>query len=400
MPKKSSSLKSMLRHAVSKNHSRFISKSEDGSDMWDLDLSYISPNIIAMAAPAGNFWNQHQLSTSGGASGVFGGGGGDFRGASRLRVSLFASLYSSIESWFRNSSLELSSFLDTKHGVFYKVYNLCSETNRLYDPSLFGGRLASFPFDDHHVPPLTLIVAFTASASSWLAQHTEHVVAIHCKAGKSRTGLMVCALLVKLGVVEDANAAEELYNRKRTNDGKGLTLPSQRRYLRYFYEALNKPDDAHETPPRVGVSAVYLYGTAARLAASLGPGHFRTRVLAGVSTEGKAIEGSRRWELVDDGSGVECLRIPLSPPAVISGDFLILLGANNRPFWAHMHTSYLPMPAHDDGTNAVSASTPSEVALTGAELDNFTKSLHAAAMSEEVDDAQDERCVMITVVRA
>ena len=65
-----------------------------------------------------------------------------------------------------------------------------------------------------------------------------------------------------------------------------------------------------------------------------------------------------------------------------------------------MHTSYLPMPAHDDGTSAVSASTPSEVALTGAELDNFTKSLHAAAMSEEVDDAQDERCVMITVVRA
>jgi len=360
--------------------------------MWDLDLSYIAPNIIAMAAPAGT----HQLS-EGGASGVFGGGGG--LSASRLRVS-FASLYSSIESWFRNSSVELASFLDTKHGSFYKVYNLCSETNRLYDPSLFGGRLASFPFDDHHVPPLTLIVAFTASASSWLAQHTEHVVAIHCKAGKSRTGLMVCALLVKLGVVEDANAAEELYNRKRTNDGKGLTLPSQRRYLRYFCEALNKPDDAHETPPRVGVSAVYLYGTAARLAASLGPGHFRTRVLAGVSTEGKAIEGSRRWELVDDGSGVECLRIPLSPPAVISGDFLILLGANNRPFWAHMHTSYLPVPAHDDGTNAVSASTPSEVALTGAELDHFSKSLHSAAMSEEVDDAQDERCVMITVVRA
>jgi hypothetical protein len=78
------------------------------------------------------------------------------------------------------------------------VFNLCSE--RLYDSSLFEGLVACFPFDDHNCPPLPLLKSFCDSAYDWLKQDMDHMVVVHCKAGKSRTGLMICCLLLYLKV--------------------------------------------------------------------------------------------------------------------------------------------------------------------------------------------------------
>ena len=52
---------------------------------------------------------------------------------------------------------------------------------------------------------------------------------VHCKAGKGRTGLMVSCLLMHLGHEKCAKDAIDFYNRRRTHDGRGLTVPSQRR---------------------------------------------------------------------------------------------------------------------------------------------------------------------------
>nr|GEZ55654.1 phosphatidylinositol 3,4,5-trisphosphate 3-phosphatase and protein-tyrosine-phosphatase PTEN2A [Tanacetum cinerariifolium] len=71
----------------------------------------------------------------------------------------------------------------------YKVYNLCSK--RLYDASLFEGKVASFPFDDHNCPPIQLIISFCHSAYSWLKEDIEKVEVVHHKAGMARTGLMI-----------------------------------------------------------------------------------------------------------------------------------------------------------------------------------------------------------------
>jgi hypothetical protein len=49
--------------------------------------------------------------------------------------------------------------------------------------------------------------AFCAEASAWLAAHPENVVVVHCKAGKGRTGLMLCCLMLHLHL-----AAPELAN--------------------------------------------------------------------------------------------------------------------------------------------------------------------------------------------
>ncbi|KAJ4886927.1 PTEN 2 [Raphanus sativus] len=185
------------RHAVSQNKRRY----QEGG--FDLDLTYITENIIAMGFPAGDM-----------SSGFFG----------------------YVEGFYRNHMEEVIDFLETQHKGKYKVYNLCSE--RLYDVSLFEGKVASFPFDDHNCPPIHLITSFCQSAYSWLKEDIENVVAVHCKAGMARTGLMICSLLLYLKFFPTAEECMDFYNQKRCVDAKGLVLPSQIRYVKYFERIL------------------------------------------------------------------------------------------------------------------------------------------------------------------
>ncbi|GAV63998.1 PTEN_C2 domain-containing protein [Cephalotus follicularis] len=181
------------RHIVSQNKRRF---QEDG---YDLDMTYITENIIAMGFPAGDI-----------SSGIF--------------------VY--FEGIYRNRMEEVIKFFETHHKGKYKVYNLCSE--RLYDASLFEGKVACFPFDDHNCPPIQLLSSFCQSAYSWLKEDIENVVVVHCKAGMGRTGLMICSLLLYLKFFSTAEESIDYYNQKRCVDGKALVLPSQIRYVNYF----------------------------------------------------------------------------------------------------------------------------------------------------------------------
>ncbi|KAJ8766868.1 hypothetical protein K2173_009212 [Erythroxylum novogranatense] len=185
------------RHAVSQNKRRY----QEGA--FDLDMTYITENIIAMGFPAGDM-----------SSGFFG----------------------YVEGFYRNQMEEVINFFETHHKGKYKVYNLCSE--RLYDASLFEGKVASFPFDDHNCPPIQLIISFCQSAYSWLKEDIENVVVVHCKAGMARTGLMISSLLLYLKFFPTAEESMDYYNQKRCIDGKGLVLPSQIRYVKYFERIL------------------------------------------------------------------------------------------------------------------------------------------------------------------
>ncbi|EGC32346.1 hypothetical protein DICPUDRAFT_155722 [Dictyostelium purpureum] len=171
----------LVRKMVSKKKRRF----EWGN--FDLDLSYITDRIIAMGFPS-----------------------------------------ESIEGLYRNRMKDVQRFLNTLHPNHYKVYNLCSE--RKYEKIRFDDRVSEYPFDDHSPPNLNMIAEFCRDVESWLDQDPENVVAIHCKAGKGRTGTMIACWLLFNKQCQTGSESMRIFANKRTHNGKGVTIPSQARY--------------------------------------------------------------------------------------------------------------------------------------------------------------------------
>ncbi|KAI9313603.1 protein-tyrosine phosphatase-like protein, partial [Dichotomocladium elegans] len=92
----------------------------------------------------------------------------------------------------------------------------------------------TYGFEDHQAPSFQLLVSFCEDAKAWLTEDADNVVVVHCKAGKGRTGTVIAALLLYLHEARHAKEAIDLYGMRRTKDGKGVTIPSQIRYVHYF----------------------------------------------------------------------------------------------------------------------------------------------------------------------
>jgi phosphatidylinositol-3,4,5-trisphosphate 3-phosphatase/dual-specificity protein phosphatase PTEN len=186
-------------------------------DNFDLDLSYITDNIIAMGFPA-----------------------------------------QGVEALYRNSYSQVREFLEERHRGTYMIYNLCSEKSRQYDDVLFDSRVKSFPFDDHNPPAFDMIRQFCVSAEEWLGGDAARVIVVHCKAGKGRTGVMIGALLMHMGRYPDCQSALAFYGHQRTQNEKGVTIPSQRRFVEYYEQFLQSGGqrDAPFEPAPCGVASV------------------------------------------------------------------------------------------------------------------------------------------------
>ena len=64
------------------------------------------------------------------------------------------------------------------------------------------------------------MLAFCIDAFLYLTHDERNVLAIHCKAGKGRTGTMICALQIFLNYFTEASDALKLYGERRAKDCK------------------------------------------------------------------------------------------------------------------------------------------------------------------------------------
>jgi phosphatidylinositol-3,4,5-trisphosphate 3-phosphatase/dual-specificity protein phosphatase PTEN len=159
--------------------------------------SYITPNLIAMGLPAEGLSGQ-----------------------------------------YRNNMKDVQRFLNNKHKDDFFIYNLCSELS--YDHKKFDDRVLRYGFDDHNPCAIDRVLPLCKHIHSFLRQNKDGVAAIHCKAGKGRTGFIIACYLTYTQKEEWATADLSLkfFGDQRTKNGKGVTIPSQIRYVHYFEETL------------------------------------------------------------------------------------------------------------------------------------------------------------------
>ena len=166
-----------------------------------------------------------------------------------------------VEGIYRNPRKEVQAFFELRHHNHYKVYNLCGE--RTYEANVFGNRVALYPFEDHNAPALQMIEDMMNDVCRWLDDDPRNIVAIHCKAGKGRTGMMVCCLLYWRGYFDSMAGCLDFYAKMRTDDMDGVTIPSQRRFVLYFEQWLTRPGCARSVsgpqgPPELRIKHLTL----------------------------------------------------------------------------------------------------------------------------------------------
>ena len=98
-----------VKHKVSGERIRMV------TDKYDLDLSYITPRIIAMSFPAANFW----------------------------------------QKIYRNNILDVSNYMEEHHRSTYWVYNM---SGIAYDTGPFNDQVLTAKWEDHHSPTLDLLM--------------------------------------------------------------------------------------------------------------------------------------------------------------------------------------------------------------------------------------------------
>eukprot|EP00041_Stephanoeca_diplocostata_P036751 m.1352976 g.1352976 ORF g.1352976 m.1352976 type:complete len:1256 (-) comp24929_c0_seq2:177-3944(-) len=169
-----------------------------GGPARDLDLTYICPRIMAMAAPG---------------------------------------------SCVGHDCGALSAFFLEQHPEQCLVVDVGDRADT-YDPSkLLGCKVVQRGWVAGQTPALKRLYVACREIDEFLTDKSgtgngRNVVAIHCTTGRSDTGLMVAAYLAfaRLGRAADV---VRLYHLKRMVDGKRVITPSQLRYVQYMQRIAN-----------------------------------------------------------------------------------------------------------------------------------------------------------------
>ena len=180
----------LLRQLFSGKKKRFR------KDGFNLDLTYVTPRVIAMSIPAEGI---HKL--------------------------------------YRNSADTVARFLGQRHEGQYLVMNLSGLS---YDYNKFADKVMDFPWPDHYPPPIELLFQACKAMHAWHKLDINNVTVVHCRAGKGRTGTLICCYMLFSGRLSGPEEALTYYRQKRFSKGGGVTQPSQVRYVHYFADILKE----------------------------------------------------------------------------------------------------------------------------------------------------------------
>ena len=320
-----------IRRKVSKKKRRYT---EDG---YDLDLTYICDNIIAMGFPS----------------------------------------VGGVESIYRNRLADVRKFLDGRHQSHYKVYNLCSE--RQYAAECFDNRTAWYPFDDHNCPPFDMLCKLVADMETYLAQDVKNTAVIHCKAGKGRTGLVVSAHLLHSGKYATSKESLHHFGFLRTHNAEGVTIPSQQRWVALYerYLILKAAGQSLPSPPQqMRLERMQLCGGVPRFdeicitrgtnkwSSKNWGANWMKKSREGIATKSIAIVPSEDIKLMED------VHIAFSKRGKVSG-------RKKRVFGCWLNMQFL----NDDGKFKLSGQELDGIAKTmRRQRQNFTLELHFGSM--------------------
>ena len=162
---------------------------------YNLDLTYITPRLIAMGFPS-----------------------------------------SGIHTIYRNNITDVANYLNENIDKNYLLINVSENT---YDSRKFNGNVLHFnQWLDHHSPPLHLLFELVEKIYAFLFSNHSNIVVVNCNAGKGRTGSLIFSFLLYSGCFSITQDAFDYYSLKRFKRGHGLTHASQRRYVEYFFNIL------------------------------------------------------------------------------------------------------------------------------------------------------------------
>ncbi|XP_059503592.1 tensin-1 isoform X3 [Stegostoma tigrinum] len=172
--------------------SRSVSLSQNMEESSDLDLTYITERIISVSYPVG-----------------------------------------AEEQSFRANLREVAQMLMSKHGENYLLFNLSEQR---YDISKLNPKVVDFGWPDLHAPPLDKICSICKAMDTWLNSDPQHVVVIHNKGNRGRTGVVIAAYMYYSNISASADQALDRFAMKKFYEDKILPVgqPSQRRYVHYF----------------------------------------------------------------------------------------------------------------------------------------------------------------------
>lgn len=204
---------SVLRYAVASPKKQYFTGD------CTLDLAYITPNLVVSSMP-----------TSG-----------------------------CIKGWYRMWLADLLCFLNQKHCSNWRLYNLQAEKSGYGDQDVYG-KVSHYPFPDHNPPPFEMFAEIIGDLKQFLCCDTRNVAVVHCKAGKGRSGTIVCAYLMS-NFKYSFEKATSLFteHRMRHSFGDGISISSQRRYLRYVEDWVHVLNQRYYCPIKIRIDQVRIW---------------------------------------------------------------------------------------------------------------------------------------------